>query len=196
MHGVANLGHHLQPVPSAQMMLFDVILERAAADELHREVRLRSEVCLRAAGFVDLRDVGMLQTAEHLGFPSEPTQQVRSGPGRLEHLQGDRAPRLILLGLVHGAHSAFADQPKNAIPADRRRTGPCGKRMFRNALQRPVLGNALSQERLNLEAQLFVTLAGPGEEGIAHGYGLLACQIIELGDFLPPAGIHGEMGEL
>ena len=46
----------------------------------------------------------MLQPAERLRFLRKTAQQLGAGQSRLDDLQCDRAARLILLGLVDGAH--------------------------------------------------------------------------------------------
>ena len=63
----------------------------------------------------------MLQPAERLRFLREAAQQLGAGESRLDDLERDRAARLILLGLVDGAHAAFADQANDAVAADRGR---------------------------------------------------------------------------
>ena len=96
----------------------------AAADELHREVRLRADAGVRDAGLVDLRDAGVLQAAEDLRLVLEAPQHRGRGttPGRIT-LSATRRRGSLLLGLVDGAHAALADEREDAVRADARRVG-------------------------------------------------------------------------
>ena len=88
MHGVADLCHHLQPFTRIQMMLFG-ISSASSTDELHGEVGLRPETRIGRAGFVDLRDAGMLQPAQRLRLLFETAQQLRGRDAGLDDLEGD-----------------------------------------------------------------------------------------------------------
>ncbi len=51
----------------------------------------------------------------------EPPLEVDADPGVRQHLgpddlQGDRNAELLILGLVHGAHAAHAEQPFDPVP--------------------------------------------------------------------------------
>ena len=77
-----TLRHQLQTLPRVQLVRAGVVHQRRAADELHREVRLRPGAGVGGAGLVDLRDAGMLQARQRLGFALEAPQQLRRWRGR------------------------------------------------------------------------------------------------------------------
>jgi hypothetical protein len=69
-------------------------------------------------GLKDLRDAGMLKPPEQLGFMLEaPPQMLGCGPGS-DYLQGDFAPRVILLRPIHNAHAARAQDAQYRVFAD------------------------------------------------------------------------------
>src|SRR5271169_6748279 len=92
--------------------------ERQPADELHGEIRLRPEAGIVRAGFVDLSDARVLQAAQGLGFVLKPPQSFGRAESWLDDFERPAAARLFLLGLIHGAHTALAQQTNNPIPAD------------------------------------------------------------------------------
>ena len=58
----------------------------------------------------------------------EPPLEVDADPGVRQHLgpddlQGDRNAELLILGLVHGAHAAHAEQPFDPVPAGEEHAG-------------------------------------------------------------------------
>ena len=118
MHRVADLDHQLQPLPRVQLVLIGILDQRLAVDQFHCEERLHAEAGIRAARLVDLRDAGMLQPAKRLRLLLEPAQHLGAGPGGLNHLERDSAPRLVLLGLVDRAHPALAQQAHDAVTPD------------------------------------------------------------------------------
>ena len=65
LHGVGDSATS-RALPRSSSLLRDVVVERAAAHQLHREVGLRTEARVGDARLVDLRDAGMLQAAEEL----------------------------------------------------------------------------------------------------------------------------------
>jgi hypothetical protein len=81
---------------------------------------LGAETGFSGASLIDLRDAGMVQSAESLELQFEAAQQFVTGPGGLNHLQCDRASRLVLLGLIDRTHSALAQEAKDAVASDRR----------------------------------------------------------------------------
>ena len=103
---------------SGQLTPRDVVVQRTAAHQLHREVRLDAVTRLGDARVVDLRDARVLQAAEDLGFVLEAAQMRRAGQPGTNHLQRDAAMGPILLRLVDDAHRAFADDAEDAIRAD------------------------------------------------------------------------------
>ena len=82
VHGFADLDHQLQPLPRAQVVRLGIPQQRRALNELHGEIRLRAESAIGGAGFIDLRDAGMVQAAERLGFVLEAPQQLAGWRGR------------------------------------------------------------------------------------------------------------------
>jgi hypothetical protein len=61
----------------------------------------------------------MLQPAECLGLVLEAAEHLGIGISCPDDLERNRSPRTVLLRLVDGAHTALAQQAKNAVPADR-----------------------------------------------------------------------------
>jgi eukaryotic-like serine/threonine-protein kinase len=71
----ADLRHELQPLARVQLMRFGIFQQRLAADELHGEMGLRAESAIGRVCLMDLRNAGVLQTAERFRFPLEAPQQ-------------------------------------------------------------------------------------------------------------------------
>jgi hypothetical protein len=80
------------------------------------------------ASLVDLRDPGVLQRPQHLGLALEAAQQARAGEVAPDHLEGDLALGLRLLGQVDGAHAALAQQREHAVAAHGGGERPGGRR--------------------------------------------------------------------
>src|SRR4029453_12552778 len=67
---------------------------------------------------VDVRNVGMVQRGERLGFPGESGKAVRiSGKGVGQDLQRDIAIELRIAGPKHLPHSPFADRRGDVVAA-------------------------------------------------------------------------------
>ena len=98
--------------------------QRRALNKLHGEIRLRPESGIGGAGFIDLRDAGMVEAAERLGFVLEAPEQLAAGEAGPDHFKSYRAARLVLLGLVHGAHAAFTQQADDPVAPQ---TVPAGR---------------------------------------------------------------------
>ena len=62
---------------------------------------------------VDLGDTGMVQPAEKLVFELEATQHHRGHDAGPHDFQRDASLRPLLLGFIHDAHRAFADERQN-----------------------------------------------------------------------------------
>jgi hypothetical protein len=121
LDGFADLNHQGQPLPGVEVVRIGIFDQRLALDELHGEEGLDAEAGVGTAGLVNLRNAGMVQPAQRLRLLFEAAQQFRAGPGCPNDLEGDVASRLVLLGLVHRAHSTFAQQANDAITTDARR---------------------------------------------------------------------------
>jgi hypothetical protein len=68
---------------------------------------------------VNVRDVGMVQRGERLGFASEPRQPLRvTGEGVGQDFQGDITIQLRVAGPKHLAHPAFADRRGDFVAAE------------------------------------------------------------------------------
>jgi len=63
------------------MLCLGKLNQRLAVDDFHREEGLRAEPGLGGAGFVDLRDAGMVETTEGLEFLFEPAENTRQRLG-------------------------------------------------------------------------------------------------------------------
>src|SRR6185295_16273230 len=111
VYGFADLHHDLQTFARVQMMGFGMIPRCAAVNKLHREIGLRSEAGIHSAGFVDLSDAGVLQSAKRLRFLTKAPHQFGAGHAGLDDLEGHDAPGLALFGFIDSTHSAFTDQP-------------------------------------------------------------------------------------
>src|SRR5262249_48122188 len=102
LHRVAHPRHQLQPAARVQGVVAGVPVERHTDDQLHGEVGLPA---LGDAGVVDLGDAGVVQAAEDLCLAGEALQQGVGGEPGTDHLEGDGAARVVLLGLVDGTHA-------------------------------------------------------------------------------------------
>jgi hypothetical protein len=97
-----DLAHDRQrTVERADPTVLDELVERRALHQLHRD-----GIALEA---VDLRDIGVVQRREHPGFALEAREalEVAREDGR-QHLDGDVAAELEIMGAIDLAHSAFA----------------------------------------------------------------------------------------
>jgi hypothetical protein len=84
-------------------------------DKLHGKIRLRPEAGIRCACFVDLRNAGVLEAAERLRFLFESPEKIDAGKARLDDLQCNGAPWIVLLGFVYGPHPSFAEEAEDPI---------------------------------------------------------------------------------
>src|SRR5580704_6410381 len=121
LHGFADLNHQGQPLARVEFVRVSIFDQRLALDELHGEEGLYAEAGVGAAGFVNLRNARMVEATQRLRLLFKAAQQFRAGPRGPNDLEGDAASRLILLGLVDGAHSTFAQQAEDVITSDARR---------------------------------------------------------------------------
>jgi hypothetical protein len=64
VNGVADFGNEVQPLPGVQLMRTGVLEQGLTTDELHGEIRLRTESIFSNASFINLRDAGMLQPSQ------------------------------------------------------------------------------------------------------------------------------------
>ena len=84
----------------------DAVVEGAAGEELHGEVRLAVDV----AEFVNLNDVGMFDGGDGFGFGAEADDVDEvGGIGVEEHFEGDDSIESDLLGSVDDAHAAASE---------------------------------------------------------------------------------------
>ncbi|OAI41122.1 hypothetical protein AYO40_03835 [Planctomycetaceae bacterium SCGC AG-212-D15] len=96
--------------------------EAAAVDVLQREIG----PVLLLAHFMDLDDVGMLQSGDGLGFRAKPNQFLARRVLRAEnHFQRDHALQIEMKRLVDHAHAAAAQDAQDLI-ADDARQARCG----------------------------------------------------------------------
>jgi hypothetical protein len=115
---VADLDEQPQTFRDAQRPLGDVVVERASAHQLHREVRLDAVRRIGDARVVHLRDAGMLKASEKLGLVLEAPQARGIPEPRTNHLQRHAAVGALLFGLVDHAHGAFPDDAQDAVRPD------------------------------------------------------------------------------
>jgi hypothetical protein len=87
--------------------------ESLALDELHHQGALLHSV--------DVRDVGMIERRQHLGFALEACQTVRVLGERFgQDLDGYFSVELGVLGPIHLAHTARADGREDLVGAELR----------------------------------------------------------------------------
>ena len=72
------------------------------------------------AGGVDLGNAGVVQPGQDLGLVGEALEQVRRGQVGADDLEGDGPARAVLLRLVNGAHTAFAQHAHHSVAVDDR----------------------------------------------------------------------------
>ena len=91
------------------------IFQRAARQQLHRDHR-------RAGDFLAAEDVdavGMADRCGELAFAQETRAVLRIGQPLTQDFERDAAALLDVLGFVDVAHAPTAQQPHNAIGAER-----------------------------------------------------------------------------
>ncbi len=117
-HGLRRLLEHLEEVPALVRDVGSCPEERgqrAALDQLHREVR--TPVRLKAYA-VDRNDAGVLELGPDLRLLDEAGDDLRIGREFLaQHLQRDVAAQILVAPLVDDAHAAPRDLAHDAVPA-------------------------------------------------------------------------------
>ena len=93
-----------------------VVGDRHTGHVLHREVRT---AITGRARLVDRRDIGMIHHRQRFAFDIEARHHLTRVHAGFDHLDGDTAMRHLLLGEIHGAHAAFAEETQDAIGANR-----------------------------------------------------------------------------
>ena len=73
LHGVAHARHQFEAGADLEGVAADVLVQRQAADELHREIELP---VLGGAGVVNAGDAGMVKPAQDARFLGEPLAEV------------------------------------------------------------------------------------------------------------------------
>jgi hypothetical protein len=108
MDGVADAGDEGGAIRDGEVG--SELEQRAAFDQLHREERSLDAVGPgRRAGLEDLGDAGVLESPEGIGLVAEAAKEFGGDDYRADHLQGDGAPRALLLGAEDGSHAADAE---------------------------------------------------------------------------------------
>src|SRR5262249_44435517 len=143
LHRIADASQQIESLAGWKASTFGIVGEHLAGDEFHREIgaargyRLDTSATGRSletglrfafarlgplngldAGFVNLCNAGMLELAKELSFMLEALQNLRRRKSRANHLQRDRAARVLLLRLENDSHAAFADFSQKAVFAD------------------------------------------------------------------------------
>ncbi len=96
-------------------LAIDALTERLAAEHLHHEVRLLSEL-LGILKIRHLYDIGVAEGGDHLGLTLEPFELLAIVREPLvEQLYGDTSAQTLLDGLVHCAHSTASERLSKAI---------------------------------------------------------------------------------
>jgi hypothetical protein len=127
LHGGGQLDREGDPIRDRQLLRAGVVGQRRARDQFHHEMRRRGAVPLREG--VDLRDAGMLQPAEHLGFVLEAAEDLGMTIAAPQHFDRHRAARPVLLRGIDDAHAAGAQGVQHEEGTE-----------TRARLQRPVHG--------------------------------------------------------
>jgi ABC-type hemin transport system ATPase subunit len=117
--GLRDVG---QQRPQARRLLVDLVLERDAVDELHRDEvdrltgRSAGRAERRVADLVDRDNVRMVQRGGRAGLLDEPAHAlvVAHQLGR-QDLQRDRAPEHRIVRPVHLTHPACAQATRDLI---------------------------------------------------------------------------------
>ena len=119
---VRHLSGNAQRLVQRKRSAREPLREILSLDELHHEGA-------HATGFletVDVRDIGVVQRREGMGFACEARQPIGiAGEGVRKDLQRDVAIEPCVTGPEHLAHAAFPNPADDFVDPD---TGACGKR--------------------------------------------------------------------
>ena len=139
----------------------------------------------------------MLQPGQRLRFLPEPPQPLGSRQAEPDHFERHYPPRLLLLGFVHRAHAAFAQQPQDAIPSNRWRKGWRGRHghipgcyLDRPLFQKAALPIGLFQQRPDLLLERFVAVRGALYPRRSPARVLFQSSVVNSLDLLPPLRLH------
>ena len=118
-HGITDLAEQADPPPNRQGPRGGEPGDRAGAiHELHHEERHPAERGRSGAAGVDVRDMGVPQAGQRLGFPQQPLMRRRRNGPLANHLHRNRPPRSVLPGFVDPAHAAGRQQADDREPPD------------------------------------------------------------------------------
>ena len=184
-HGGADLPEQGEPAAHLGPRIRGTVLvqvggERPARHQLHGEEVLS---LVRGARLVDRRDARVFEPGQAVGLALEHAYRARVDvPASQDHLERDRAPRPLLLGLVDHPHPAAADLAHHPVGPDRGAgeglaAARCGVRAFvgcqghggevdRGAQKGPGF-RVRAEKVLDFGAQSGVPGAGPVQEGAA-----------------------------
>jgi hypothetical protein len=121
LHGVADRGHEPHPLGHPQPALVAPAGDRDAVDVLHRHPRSAG---LGGAGIEHAGDPGVLHERERLPLRGEARGDVRGDVGADDLHRDAAADGRRLLGGVDAPHPTLAEDPGDAVRADR--LGPAG----------------------------------------------------------------------
>jgi hypothetical protein len=127
---VEKQGH---PLAAIEAPAIRVVGDRSrAVDQFHHEIGQVSIGRRGHAGQMDLGDVGVLESGQHVGFECESSQNCRCRTRQSQQFHRNPADRAFLRRLVHDAHAASAEQcPENDRPNPI--TGPEPRARFSSA---------------------------------------------------------------
>ena len=115
LDAAAHLDEQLQPLPRGKTLIVAVPGDRRPLDQLHDEVGPAGVGC---AGVEHAGDVRVVHQRQGLALGLEAGDDLRALHARLEDLERDGpADGLALLGLVHPAEAAFADELDQRVMA-------------------------------------------------------------------------------
>ncbi len=120
LEGVGDLRGQFELRTHGKLRVGDVLNQGLASDEFHGEVGLLEGHPGRGGrgggtGFVDVRDAYVLELTKKCGLAAEAFHHAGRGQSGSNDLECDRALRVVLPGLVDGAHAALADEVQNLV---------------------------------------------------------------------------------
>jgi hypothetical protein len=133
LHGVAHHGHQLQARSRIELATSGVLVQGYPANKLHGKER---PAIFTHARFIDLGEAAVLKSGQDLHRVLETNGELGRDEIGADHLEGDGPARVLLLGLVDGAHAPFAPPAHDAVAADVRR-----RRRFASHRSRRIVGD-------------------------------------------------------
>ena len=110
-----DLEHRINRLDRRERPLFlNPLLQCPTRQQLHRDCRHALDVLAA----VDVDDVRVVHGGGELAFPQKSRAIDGIAQPRTQHLQGDAAPVLEVLGLIHFTHAATPEQTFDPVQSD------------------------------------------------------------------------------